>query len=123
MWFNSCPSGGDDGPISDPKLPAYSPSKDPPGGGDPPPPSGDWFCGVAGTAWDSDMWNKHNVGPWLKNRVALYSGVDETWPKSPDDNYFQFSGIPRVLAGWDGPNNGDPANNDNAYNWAGVCRQ
>ena len=66
VWFNSCPAGGDDGPIKDPELPEYKPN---PVDTDPGKPEDHWFCGANNAAvWTRDLWNDHNMGDWLLRR-------------------------------------------------------
>lgn len=68
-WFNSCPRGGDDGPIVDPGLPGYEhpiPVN---------PPSGDgaWFCKVGDSQWGKKEWDAHDMGAWLVQRYVCSS--------------------------------------------------
>lgn len=63
-WFNSCPRGGDDGPLQDPGLPDYTPQPVEP----PPPPETHWFCDVGDSSWDAGLWREHGIGRWLVQR-------------------------------------------------------
>lgn len=70
MWFNSCPSGGDDVPegeeVPDPGLPEYNP--EPVNPGEPEDPTKHWFCGLTESDWDTDLWNEYDVGDFLVKR-------------------------------------------------------
>ncbi|RYP05273.1 hypothetical protein DL764_003934 [Monosporascus ibericus] len=70
IWFNSCPAGGDDGEVTNPGLPVYTPAPIEPN------PSPDhWFCDGNGGAWTPGLWNNRNIGRWLYNGLRK----DNAW--------------------------------------------
>ncbi|KFY17433.1 hypothetical protein V492_00682 [Pseudogymnoascus sp. VKM F-4246] len=112
IWYNSCPRGGDDGPIVDPKLPAYNPS----GPINPTDPSDSdnaaKFCGVNEGSWTTNLWNDLGVGNWFDQRSRLYASYG--WPIPTDIS--TSIGIPIVLARF------DFLSEDKAFNWPSECQ-
>lgn len=102
--FNTCPAGGDDGDIVDPRLPAYSPG----GPGDDDNDKDHWFCDQAPGAWSTRRWKEFDMGGWLLDRTAYYSGGDRNWP-NPSPTH----GVPRIIAEY------EYDNRDYAFSWPG----
>ncbi|KAM0323888.1 hypothetical protein ACHAQA_008469 [Verticillium albo-atrum] len=76
--FNTCPAGGDDGDVVDPRLPSYS-SGDP---GDDDNESEHWFCDRGAGAWSPAKWEEFEMGSWLLDRISRNCDLNEATLKN-----------------------------------------